>query len=72
MAKYARNCGSNPTCYDFGRLHNGGPNGCHRSSTDAYVAAMKRKCHLRETIVKPDLFSKFKAYYRNYKIPIFI
>ncbi len=40
MTRYAKRCtgGREPTCEDYARIHNGGPNGCKRSSTDGYWA----------------------------------
>ena len=34
MERYARRCtgGRQPTCQDYAKIHNGGPNGCHSSS----------------------------------------
>ena len=34
------------TCLDLGRLHNGGPHGCSKTSTLAYDDAMRAKCGL--------------------------
>ncbi len=38
MDRYATRCtnGREPTCEDYARIHNGGPQGCKRSSTDGY------------------------------------
>ena len=33
-------------CLDLGRLHNGGPHGCSKTSTLAYDDAMRAKCGL--------------------------
>ncbi|XP_067941394.1 lysozyme-like [Watersipora subatra] len=35
---------SSLTCDDYGRLHNGGPNGCSARSTLTYLKAMRKKC----------------------------
>ncbi|KAF6033744.1 hypothetical protein EB796_007947 [Bugula neritina] len=34
------------TCQDYGRLHNGGPNGCSSSSTIGYAARIASECGL--------------------------
>jgi hypothetical protein len=38
MQRYANRCtqGRTPTCQDYARVHNGGPNGCRSSSTINY------------------------------------
>ena len=38
MARYASRCTGNrePTCEDYARIHNGGPNGCKNSNTNGY------------------------------------
>nr|AFN66527.1 lysozyme 1 [Cristaria plicata] len=36
MARYGPNSGCPNTCQTYARIHNGGPNGCKRSSTLAY------------------------------------
>jgi hypothetical protein len=38
MNRYATLCtgGQEPTCEDYARIHNGGPQGCQSSSTDGY------------------------------------
>ncbi|CAF3846434.1 unnamed protein product [Rotaria sordida] len=38
MDRYAKRCTQNreSTCEDYARIHNGGPMGCRRSSTDGY------------------------------------
>ncbi|CAF0749114.1 unnamed protein product [Rotaria sp. Silwood1] len=38
MDRYGKRCTKNrePTCEDYARIHNGGPIGCRRSSTDGY------------------------------------
>ena len=38
MNRYARRCTGNrePTCEDYARIHNGGPNGCQNSNTLGY------------------------------------
>lgn len=35
------------TCLNFGRIHNGGPHGCKKTSTLAYDDVMRRKCGLQ-------------------------
>ena len=58
MDRYAYGCAStlhksveNLNCYDYGRLHNGGPNGCAEASTLAYVRAMKEKCGIVKNFI---------------------
>ncbi|KAF6022081.1 hypothetical protein EB796_019609 [Bugula neritina] len=53
MSRYARRCArqlgkpkSQLTCQDYGRLHNGGPNGCRKSSTISYAARISSQCGL--------------------------
>jgi hypothetical protein len=42
MDRYAELCtgGNEPTCEDYARIHNEGPKGCQRSSTDGYWATV--------------------------------
>ncbi|KAF6033745.1 hypothetical protein EB796_007948 [Bugula neritina] len=53
MSNYASTCAghlgkstSQLTCQDYGRLHNGGPYGCRRSSTLSYAARIASRCGL--------------------------
>ncbi|KAL5022330.1 hypothetical protein ScPMuIL_001485 [Solemya velum] len=40
MRRYGRGQGCHSNCESFARLHNGGPQGCRRSSTDRYWNAI--------------------------------
>ncbi|KAJ8037319.1 Lysozyme 1 [Holothuria leucospilota] len=44
MARYATatRLGHQPTCEDFARIHNGGPNGYKKSATDGYWSKVKK------------------------------
>ncbi|KAL6740656.1 hypothetical protein Aduo_013995 [Ancylostoma duodenale] len=44
--RYKKGCSSTGegACEVMSRLHNGGPNGCHSSSTDGYWSAIKKCC----------------------------
>ena len=46
MKRYASRCtkGRTPTCQDYARIHNGGPNGCRSSSTLGYASKIA-KCY---------------------------
>jgi len=46
MERYARRCtgGRAPTCQDYARVHNGGPNGCRKSSTLRHWQKVKECC----------------------------
>ena len=46
LRRYARECtrGRTPTCEDYSRVHNGGPDGCRHSDTMPYWNRVKRCC----------------------------
>ena len=46
LARYAARCtgGSTPTCEDYSRVHNGGPEGCKHSDTLPYWQRVKKCC----------------------------
>ena len=46
LKRYAHKCtrGRTPTCEDYSRVHNGGPEGCEHSDTLSYWKRVKRCC----------------------------
>ena len=46
LRRYAEKCtrGRTPTCEDYSRVHNGGPEGCEHSDTLPYWERVKRCC----------------------------
>lgn len=46
MARYAQRCtgGRTPTCQDYSRVHNGGPNGCNNPNTLGYWKRVSACC----------------------------
>jgi len=46
MDRYARRCtrGRTPTCQDYARIHNGGPQGCRRSATLGHWGRVQKCC----------------------------
>ena len=46
LARYAARCtgGRVPTCEDYARVHNGGPEGCQHSDTLSYWQRVARCC----------------------------
>lgn len=42
--RYISNCGSNPTCEDYARVHNGGPQGCNSDFTLGYWGRVNDCC----------------------------
>jgi len=46
LARYASKCtgGRAPTCEDYARVHNGGPEGCRHSDTLSYWQRVERCC----------------------------
>jgi len=46
MKRYAKRCtgGVEPTCEDYARVHNGGPNGCKKNGTLAHWAVVEACC----------------------------
>ena len=57
MHRYAtvERLGREPTLEDIARIHNGGPNGFKKSSTDAYWAKVKKQLESEGTL--PDVWN---------------
>ena len=51
MDRYASRCTGEraPTCQDFARIHNGGPNGCRKSATLRHWQRVQRCCNQTDT-----------------------